>query len=57
MNTEELETFMLNDPCIASVYGGVVPKDGLPVHVKKPQIFIVNLDTSDKIGTHWVVIF
>ena len=57
MNTEELEQYMLNDPCIASVYGGVVAKDQLPVDVTFPSIFVVNLDTSDKVGTHWIVIY
>ena len=57
MNTEEIETYMLNDPCILSLYGGVLAKDQLPVNVKSPSMFVVNLDTSDKAGIHWIVIF
>lgn len=52
METSELESYMLNDPHIASIYGGVVPKDMLPNNVEKPKIFIVNLDKSNKKGSH-----
>ena len=57
MDTSELEKYMLNDPCIASLYGGVVPKDILPEEVQKPKLYIVNLDESSKKGSHWISLF
>ena len=57
MNTLELETYMKADSLISSYYGGVVPKDLLPLQTVKPSFYVVNLDTSDKAGSHWIVMF
>ena len=48
---------MKADPFISSFYGGVVPRDGLPLQTEKPTFYIVNQDTSDKTGSHWIVVF
>ena len=57
MNTEELAQFMLEDSSIRKVYGGVLPKDYLPIETKPPQLFIVNCDESSEKGSHWVVVY
>ena len=56
MNTEELESYMKCDPCISKLMGGVVPKDLLPPPEEGVKLFIVNLDTSNKQGSHWIVL-
>ena len=48
---------MKADPWIARYYGGVVPKDLLPRTAVKPSFYIVNQDTSEKFGSHWIVMF
>ena len=57
MNTEELERFMLKDMYIRKLYGGVLPKDYLPLMVGEPKMFIVNCDESTKKGSHWAVVY
>ena len=48
---------MKADPWIVRYYGGVVPKDLLPCSPMKPSFYIVNQDTSEKVGSHWIVMF
>ena len=57
MRTEELQEYMLADPYIANVYGGVVALDGLPDFVRKPSIYIVNSDPSSEPGKHWYAVY
>ena len=57
MDTSELEQYMLKDPYISLLYGGVVPKDLLPKNSAKQKMYIVNLDKSDKQGSHWIALF
>lgn len=37
-------------------FGGVFPSDKLPLVLKKPSTFIINLDPSYKEGSHWVAV-
>ena len=53
MDTYELETYMQRDPKISHFYRGVLPKDLLPLR----PLFIVNQDTSNKDGSHWIVVY
>ena len=48
---------MRQDPEISKYYGGVLPKDFLPLRPSQMSLFIVNQDTSDKNGSHWIVIY
>ena len=57
MDTSELKEYMLKDPCISLMYGGVVPKDLLPKDSPKQKLYIVNLDKSNKQGSHWITLF
>ena len=57
MDTHELETYMQQDPKISQYYGGVLPKDLVPMRPVRPSLFIVNQDTSDKNGSHCIVVF
>ena len=51
MNTPELEAYMKSDSWILKHYSGVLPKDFLPLKTVKPSFYVVNTDTSDKVGT------
>ena len=57
MNTLELESYIKADPWIARFYGGVVPKDLLPCSQMKLSFYIINQDTSEKVGSPWIVMF
>ena len=57
MDTNELEIYLKSDFQISKYYGGVVPKDFLPLKPVRPSFYIVNQDTSDKAGSHWIVVF
>ena len=57
MDTVELENYMKADAWISKSYSGVVPKDMLPEKPDKPSFYIVNQDTSEKAGSHWIVVF
>ena len=57
MNSFELEIYMKNDPWIQKYYGGVVPKELLPLQTTKPSFYEENQGTREQIGSHWVVVF
>ena len=58
MNNFDLEQKILTDPLASHVFGGVLAADELPHRIKqKPVFYIVNTDTSDKSGKHWIVIY
>ena len=48
---------MQSDPEISKYNGGVLRKDLLPLRPTRPSLFIVNQDTSDKSGSHCIVVF
>ena len=56
MDTFQLEMYMKTDPEISRCYGGVVAKDLLPEYPRKPSFYIVNQDTSEKAGSHWIAV-
>ena len=58
MNSKEIFHLMCSDKHIKRIFYGVFPRDKLPKKIyKKPGIFIINTDSSDKIGEHWVAIY
>ena len=56
MNTKDIERAMLKDEFIKQRFIGVYPIDRIPVDLPPKSLIIVNLDPSDKKGSHWVVI-
>ena len=57
MNSKEIFHLMFSDHHIKKIFYGVFPRDKLPKKIyKKPGIFTINTDSSDKIGEHWVAI-
>ena len=46
------------DPNTASVFGGVVSKDGLPKTIDAlPIAFVCNTDDGDEPGEHWIALY
>lgn len=56
MNARQINSVLMSDPCAHRVFRGVYPRDRLPVTVTKPSIFVINTDTSDRPGLHWVAV-
>jgi len=58
MNTNQLIDYMLKDQYIRRYFGGVCPRDRLPLYVRdQPKIFIVNTDPLEKPGEHWIAVW
>lgn len=57
LNSLELASFMLKDPYISQMYGGVIARDQIPLYVDKPSLYIVNTDPSTESGEHWFCIY
>ena len=58
MDTVQLTLVLRKDRYTRGVFQGVYPSDKLPTNVSSyPALFIANVDTSDKAGTHWVAFY
>ena len=58
MDTVKLTLVLRKDRYTRGVFQGVYPSDKLPTNVSSyPALFIANVDTSDKPGTHWVAFY
>ena len=55
----ELKQRLLKDWRVRRYFRGVFPCDRLPTNVDPgiPHTFIINLDTHDQPGTHWVALY
>ena len=54
MNSTQLAIILKKDKYTRAVFQGVYPSDKLPTRVSSfPALFIANVDTSDKPGSHW----
>ena len=58
MDTIQLTIILRKDRYTRGVFQGVYSSDKLPTSVPSyPALFIANVDTSDKPGTHWVAFY
>ena len=58
MDTTQLTLILRKDKFTRGVFQGVYPSDLLPASVSHyPALFIANVDTSDKPGSHWVAFY
>ena len=58
MDTIQLTIILRKERYTWGVFQGVYPWDKLPASVSSyPALFIANVDTSDKPGTHWVAFY
>ena len=58
MDTIQLTLILRKDKYTRGVFHGVYPSDKLPRTVLSfPSLFIANVDTSEKPGSHWVAFY
>ena len=58
MDTLQIARLLAMDPNTASVFGGVVAKDGLPKKIDAlPIAFVCNTDDGDEPGEHWIALY
>ena len=58
MDTVQLTIILKKDKYTRAVFQGVYPSDELPKSVSSfPALFIANVDTSEKSGSHWVAFY
>ena len=58
MDTVQLTLILRKDRYTRGVFQGVYPSDKLPTSVLSYQaLFIANVDTSDKPGSHWIAFY
>ena len=58
MNTQQIQSYMVNDPYIRQYYGGVLGRNQIPYLVMDyPKIYIVNTDPTDQPGAHWITLY
>ena len=56
MNTEEIFDLMKSDREIRKIFVGVYAIDLIPKNLPIPSIIVVNLDSSEKKGSHWIIV-
>lgn len=57
MNTSEILAILKSDQAVKQIFLGVFPIDLLPKIAKLPAALVVNLDPSNKPGSHWVSLY
>ena len=58
INALQILNVLQNYPFTKSVFTSVLPSDHLPdIVLERPNGYIVNVDGSDKLGSHWVAMF
>ena len=58
MNTLQILNVLQSDSFTKSVFTSVLSSDRLPgIVLERPKGYIVNVDGSDKPGSHWVAMF
>ena len=58
MDTIQLTLILRKDKYTSGAFQGVYPSDKLPTSVSfYPALFIANVDTSDKPGSHWIAFY
>ena len=56
MNTGEIFELMKSDKGISKIFMGVYSIDLIPQDLPTPSIIVVNLDSCEKKGSHWIVL-
>ena len=56
MDSQTLSSYMVQDRWIRERFRGIYPIDLIPKDPPNRSVIIVNQDTSNQKGSHWVVI-
>ena len=56
MDSSEIKDLMMKDQKIKKIFKGVYPIDLILENLDYPSLIVVNLDSSEKKGSHWVVL-
>ena len=56
MNTGEIFELMKSDKGISKIFMGVYSIDLIPQDLPTPSIIVVNLNSCEKKGSHWIVL-
>ena len=56
LDTHQLYDILSRDPYVSPHFGGVYPRDALPI-VSEGRSFVINTDRADKPGEHWVCVY
>ena len=58
MNTFQFKEVIEKDKITKQQFQGVYPSDLLPMWMKAyPSAYVANVDTAEKIGSHWVAFY
>jgi hypothetical protein len=57
MNTQELQSALLNDAYTREIVSGVYAADTIPLGLPIPTVLIINSDNKSQPGTHWLAIY
>lgn len=58
MESQIIINLLLSNEKVKQQFRGVLALDELTfMHVKRPALFVVNTDTSENAGLHWVCIY
>jgi hypothetical protein len=58
MNTLQIDKCLKQNKHTKKIYRGTFAIDQVPLkEIKKPTLFVINLDTSDQNGSHWISIY
>lgn len=53
----EFEEYFKNIPLIEKFYQGVFSIDQIPPKIAVKHFVVLNLSTSNELGTHWILLF
>lgn len=57
MYSTQIADILLSDKWTEPIFQGVYAANTLPRHVQLPALLVVNTDTSEREGTHWVAMY
>jgi hypothetical protein len=57
MDTQQIETILRKIPLIRLQFSGVFALDKIPLLRQIPNSMVINLDTSDMEGSHWIALY
>ena len=56
MDENEIDKLVQGCKRLKNKFHGVLTADNFPLHLSQNSLIIVNVSTSQSIGTHWIII-